>query len=160
MNKGLTLEEKFNKAVQLLADRLAFEYICKAKDVPKVAQFAYIGLNVKTDKEKVEDTETLLSEIAPEALEHAKNAVKDFKNEGYKEYENIPLKDNYDKAVHLLQCILRNGYIGIECFNEKFYDEQNAWIEKCLEEIEPTMIETAKKEAADFKKEQAEKKNK
>lgn len=65
--------------------------------------------------------------------------------------KELTLEEKYVLTTHLLQCLLRNGYIGIECFEEKWYDDQNAWIEELLDEIEPELVTQAKREAVDFK---------
>ena len=65
--------------------------------------------------------------------------------------KELTLEEKYTKTTHLLQCLLKNGYIGIECFDERWYDDQNSWIENLLFEIEPELVTQAKREATDFK---------
>lgn len=97
MNKELTLEEKFNKVIELLKNRLVFSYIADDRTIDKLyppnkerdIRFAYIGMNSWQTKIEKNEIEKILEEVAPEVIEEAKQEQEDFKKEGYKKYEGI-----------------------------------------------------------------------
>lgn len=98
MNKELTLEEKFNKVIELLTNRLIFHYISEDEKLDKLyppnnergdIRIAYIDKNSDKCYSSIEEIERILKAVAPECVLRAEQAREDFRKEGYKEYEGM-----------------------------------------------------------------------